>query len=96
LKIYKASDKETDERLELDKRKSSRGFGVCFDSLEEAPGGFYKAQDEIRNGLQKEFWLAFDNGAEHLRYKPIQSPAIAEPVNMTLTTQPGDDECPAS
>ncbi|HTV41863.1 MAG TPA: hypothetical protein VMF08_14875 [Candidatus Sulfotelmatobacter sp.] len=73
MKIYKASEKEINERLELDKRKSSRGFGVCFDSLEEAPNGFYKTQDEIRNGLQKEFWLAFDNGAEHLRYKPWDS-----------------------
>lgn len=73
MKIYKISQKELDERLELDKRQDSRGFRVSFKTLEEAPDGFYALQDKIRDGLEKEFWLSFDNGAEHLRRNPWDS-----------------------
>jgi hypothetical protein len=73
LKTYKISEQELDERLELDKRQDRRAFCVCFKTLEEAPKEFYELQDKIRNGLQREFWLNFDDGAEHLRRKPWDS-----------------------
>jgi hypothetical protein len=73
MKIYKASEKELDERLELDKRRNNKAFCICFNSLEEAPDGFYDLQDKIRDGLEKDFWLAFDNGEEHLRRNPWDS-----------------------
>lgn len=73
MRIYQISKKELDERLELDKRQNGRAFCICFKSLEEAPKEFYKLQDKIRNGLQEEFWLNFDNGAELLRRKPWDS-----------------------
>jgi hypothetical protein len=73
MKIYKITEQELDERLEFDKRRNSRGFRISYDSLEGAPPGFYDLQNKIRNGLQKEFWLAFDNGTEHLRNKPWDS-----------------------
>jgi hypothetical protein len=73
MKIHKVSEKELDERLELDKRQNSRAFCICFKSLEEAPKEFYELQDKIRNGLQREFWLNFDNGADCLRRRPWDS-----------------------
>jgi hypothetical protein len=53
-----------DERLNLDKRRDRRAFCVCFESLDEAPEGFYERQDELRDGLEKEFWMAFPEGKE--------------------------------
>ncbi|MCE0498556.1 MAG: hypothetical protein LV481_11480 [Methylacidiphilales bacterium] len=73
MKICKITEKELDERLELDKRRDSRGFRISYDSLEEAPDGFYDLQNKIRDGLQREFWLVFDNGTEHLRSNPWDS-----------------------
>lgn len=73
MKVYRASESEIDERLELDKRRNSRAFCICFNSLEEAPDGFYDLQDKIRDGIQKVFWLNFDDGVEHLRVNPWES-----------------------
>jgi hypothetical protein len=73
MKIHKITKKNLDERLELDKRQDNRGFRISFKTLEEAPEGFYDLQRKICDGLQKEFWLAFDNGAEHLRRNPWDS-----------------------
>jgi hypothetical protein len=73
MRTYRLSEKDLDERLELDKRRDPRGFRISYDSLEEAPSGFYDLQNKIRSGLQKEFWLAFDNGAENLRRSPWDS-----------------------
>ena len=73
MKIYAASEKEIDERLELDKRKNNRAFCVCFNSLDEAPADFYNLQDKIREGIQNEFWLNFDKGKENLSINPWDS-----------------------
>jgi hypothetical protein len=73
LKTYKISKQELDERLKLDKRQDSRGFRLSFRTLDEAPEGFYDLQRKISDGLQKEFWLNFDNGAEHLLRNPWDS-----------------------
>jgi hypothetical protein len=55
VKVYTASEDEMDERLNLDKRRNSRAFCVCFNTLDEAPAGFYDRQNELRDGLEKEF-----------------------------------------
>ena len=73
MKIYSISEDEMDKRLEFDKRRNNQAFCICYNSLKEAPDGFYKLQDKVRDGLEKEFWLAFDNGVEHLRDKPWNS-----------------------
>jgi hypothetical protein len=73
MKTYKISERELNERLKLDKRRNNQAFCICFKSLEEAPKDFFELQDRIRDGLQREFWLNFDNGAEHLRRKPWDS-----------------------
>ena len=73
MKVYKTSQNKLDERLKLDIRQNSRAFCICFKSLEEAPKEFYALQDKIRNGLQREFWLNFDKGADVLRRKPWDS-----------------------
>ncbi len=73
MKIYKINEQELDEKLELDKRSNQRGFRTVFNSLEEAPDGFYDLQNQIRNGLQQVFWLAFDKGVEDLPDKPWDS-----------------------
>lgn len=66
--VYTASKQEMDERLNLDKRQNSRAFCLCFESLDEAPEGFYDQQDELRAGLEKEFWANFAEGKE-----PVES-----------------------
>jgi hypothetical protein len=55
---------EIDERLNLDKRRNDRAFCVCFDSLDEAPAGFYELQDKIRDELEKELMGQFKDGIE--------------------------------
>ena len=72
MKIYKASEEELDERLELDKRKNNRAFCICFKSLEEAPEGFYDLQRKICDGLEKEFRANFDDGVDRSHLKPWQ------------------------
>lgn len=62
--VYTASAQEMDERLNLDKRQDSRAFCLCFESLHEAPEGFYEQQNEFRDGLEKEFWANFAEGKE--------------------------------
>jgi hypothetical protein len=64
VKVYAASESELDERLNLDKRQNERAFCLCFDSLDEAPPGFYKLQDEIRDGLEEDFMAQFKEGEE--------------------------------
>jgi hypothetical protein len=74
VKVYTISESELDERLNLDKRRNNRAFCLCFDSLDEAPADFYKLQDKIRDGLEKEFWASFQEGKEPPRYKWETSP----------------------
>jgi hypothetical protein len=69
MKVYKASEKEMDERLELDKRRTDMAFCICFESLEEAPAGFYKLQDKIRDGLEEELMAKFKEGFEPPRFE---------------------------
>lgn len=69
MNVYTASEEEIDERLNLDKRQNSRAFCLCFRTLDEAPEGFYKKQDEFRKGLEKEYWAQFEEGREANRYK---------------------------
>lgn len=61
MKISKVSEVEIDLRLKLDKRRDPRAFCRCFDSLDEAPVGFYDLQNEIRKELDKIFWTNFDD-----------------------------------
>lgn len=63
MKIYRASEKEIDERLAIDKRRDARAFNRYFD-VEELPAGFHDLQDKIRDGLEKEFWANFDDGVD--------------------------------
>jgi hypothetical protein len=72
MNIYKTSAKELDERLELDKRRDNRAFGIVYDSLEEAPEGFYDLQRNISDGLQKEFRANFDDGVDRSKLKSWQ------------------------
>jgi hypothetical protein len=69
LKTYKISKRELDERLKLDKRQDSRGFRICFKTLEEAPDGFYDLQRIISDELEKEFCANFEEGYEAPRYE---------------------------
>jgi hypothetical protein len=64
VNVYTSSESEMDERLNLDKRRNARAFCICFESLEEAPEGFYKQQDQIRDGLEEEFLAKFKEGNE--------------------------------
>jgi len=64
VKIYKASEKEIDDRLALDKRRDVRAFYRYFEPDEELPSGFHDLQDKIRDGLGKEFWTNFDDGID--------------------------------
>jgi hypothetical protein len=68
MKIYKASEKEIDQRLLLNRRQDIRGFCHNFDS--EIPAGFYELQDKIRDGLDKEFRANFDDGVDRSHLKP--------------------------
>jgi hypothetical protein len=69
VNVYTATEKEIDERMNLDKRQNSRAFYLCFKTLEEAPEGFYDRQNELRDGLEKEFWESYKEGKEEPRYK---------------------------
>jgi hypothetical protein len=69
VKVYTASESELDERMNLDKRKNDRAFCLCFDTLDEAPAGFYDRQNELRDGLEKEFCTNFEEGYEAPRYE---------------------------
>ncbi|HSY43353.1 MAG TPA: hypothetical protein VK811_05540 [Candidatus Acidoferrum sp.] len=64
MKVYAISETELNERLNLDKRRNSRAFYLCFETLDEAPAGFYERQNELRDGLEKEFWTNFEEGKE--------------------------------
>jgi hypothetical protein len=74
VKIYKASEREIDDRLALDKRRDTRAFHRCFEPEEELPVGFYDLQDKIRDGLEKEFWANFDDGVDHSRLPSWRKP----------------------
>ncbi len=76
MKVYTASENEIDERLELDKRQEGNAFCLCFNSLKEAPEGFYDSQDKIRDGLEKELWTKFDDGVDRTGVKPWQAEAM--------------------
>ena len=76
MQVYSASENEIDERLEMDKRRKSRAFCICFSSLEEAPNGFYDLQDKIRDELEKEFWANFDDGIDRSRFHSWESGAL--------------------
>jgi hypothetical protein len=69
MKTYTASEKELDERLELDKRRNNHAFCVVFKTLDEAPDGFYDLQRKISDGLEKEFCANFEGGYEAPRYE---------------------------
>lgn len=73
MKIHKIATKELDRRLELDRRKDAQGFRIIYESLDAAPKGFYDLQNKIRDGLQKQFWLHFDDGDKQLRREPWES-----------------------
>jgi hypothetical protein len=64
VNVYRATEREIDERMNLDKRQNSRAFYLCFKTLEEAPEGFYDRQNELRDGLEKEFWESYKEGKE--------------------------------
>lgn len=72
MKIYKISEGELNERLELDKRKNHRAFCICFKTLGEAPDGFYDLQRKISDGLEKEFRANFDDGVDRSHWTPWQ------------------------
>src|ERR1700744_3381814 len=63
MKVYTASEKEISEKFE------NQGFCKVFQTLESAPEGFYELQNEIGDGLEKEFWANFAEGYEAPRYK---------------------------
>jgi hypothetical protein len=74
MKIYKATEKEIDDRLLLAKQHDIRGFCRNFDSKDEMPTGFYKSQDKLRNGLEKVFWENFDDKADRSKLPSWQTP----------------------
>lgn len=59
-----------DDRLALDKRHDPRAFYRYFKPDEELPQGFHDLQDTIRKGLEKEFWVHFDDGIDRSKLAP--------------------------
>ena len=93
MKIYKATEREIDSRLRLDKRCDARAFFRNFDSEAELPVGFYDLQNQIRDGLEAKFDQKFDNGA-HGETKLFYFPAdllIAELLGVELSWKMLDD-----
>jgi len=72
MKIYRATEKQIDERLALDKRRDSSAFCRGFDTEAELPLGFCDLQDKIRDGLEAEFWVKFDDGKDRSNLRPYQ------------------------
>src|ERR1700682_4415450 len=76
MKVNRVNRDELQQRMQLDKRRDPRGFSCVFESLDEAPLGFYDLQDKIRDGLEKELWANFDDGIDRSGVKPWQSAAM--------------------
>jgi len=74
MKTYKSCEKEIDERLALDKRRDSKAFYRYFDSEEVLPAGFHHSQDEIRKGLENEFWKNFQAKGNDVRLSSWRKP----------------------
>ncbi len=70
MKVFKASEKQLDQRLALDKRHDDRAFYRYFEPKENLPDGYYDLQDRIRHELEKIFWDNFDDGIDRSNQKP--------------------------
>lgn len=62
MKVCKISEADLDRRLRLDKRTANEAFCRNFDVEADIPVGFFDQQDRIRNNLEKEFFVKFDDG----------------------------------
>lgn len=76
MNVHISSEKELDERLQLDKRSDEAAFCRVFESEDELPAGFFDQQDAIRDGLEKVLWANFDDGVDRSRYKSRESGAV--------------------
>lgn len=75
MNVHISSEKEMDERLQLDKRSDDSVFCRNFDSEDDLPPGFHDEQETIRDGLEKVLWDNFDDGINRSRFKPWQTSA---------------------
>lgn len=90
MKVYGASEKEIDKRLELDKRKDSSAFCRYFESEEVLPSGFYDLQNKIRDGLQETFCKKYDNGVSRNSWDNFYFPAellMSERIIIEMTKE---------
>ena len=70
MNVRIASEKELDDRLQLDKRSDDAAFCRVFESEDELPAGFFDQQDAIRDGLDAPGALAHEGalgGGAHRR-----------------------------
>jgi hypothetical protein len=98
MKVHKISEREMDERLALDKRHDHKAFYRYFGTEEELPAEFHDLQDRIRDGLEKEFWINFEDGADHSKIPSWRQPSNkffffpAELMNCELVKLEMSDE----
>ncbi len=76
MNVRISSEKELDDRLQLDKRSDDTAFCRVFESEDELPAGFFDQQDAIRDGLEKVLWANFDDGVDRARFKSTPAGAV--------------------
>ena len=98
MKIYQASEKEIDVRLELNRAHDQRAFCRNFEPEEKLPPKFYSFQDKIIHDLVAVLNSKYENGGDgagswewNLFYIP-QEPIPSERILIEVSSEILDDK----